>query len=144
MQRKELEKQFGDTGKRIDQWEKTGDEMLTFIETAVDKFKNGSLMTRKSILSTLGSDLVLKDKILKIDIEKSLFPLKKIKNEVLAIKERLEPLNDLEKQAQFDLLCEQSPRVLGIIDEFRTLNWSNVRSNYTLFLGNFTNSKALA
>lgn len=116
VQRKELEKQFGDTGKRIDQWEKTGDEMLTFIETAVDKFKNGSLMTRKSILSTLGSDLVLKDKILKIDIEKSLFPLKKIKNEVLAIKERLEPLNTIEKQAQFDLLCEQSPRVLGYKD----------------------------
>ncbi len=112
-QRKNLEKQFGDTGKRIDQWEKTGDEMLTFIETAVDKFKNGKLMTRRNILSTLGSDLVMKDKILRIDIEKSLFPLKKIKNEVYAIKERLEPLNDLEKQAQFDLLCEQSPRVLG-------------------------------
>ncbi len=111
-----LEKDFGDTGKRIDQWEKTGDEMLTFIETAVDKFKNGKLMTRRSILSTLGSDLVMKDKILRIDIEKSLFPLKKIKNEVHAIKERLEPLNDLEKQAQFDLLCEQSPRVLGYKD----------------------------
>jgi predicted metal-binding protein len=78
-QRKGLEKEFGDTGKRIDQWEKTGDEMLTFIETAVDKFKNGSLMTRKGILSTLGSDLIVKDKILRIDIDKTLFPLKRIK-----------------------------------------------------------------
>ena len=58
----------------------------------------------------------MKDKILIIDIEKSLFPLKKIKNEVYAIKERLEPLNNEEKQAQFDLLCEQSPRVLGYKD----------------------------
>ena len=49
----------------------TADEMLTFIENAKDKFENGTIQTRRSILSTLGSDLVLKDKILSIDINHS-------------------------------------------------------------------------
>ncbi len=115
-EKKEIEKGFNDTGKRIDQWEKAGDEMLTFIETAVEKFKHGPLTTKRGILSTLGSDLVMKDKILKIDIEKSLFPLKRIREEVHAIKERLEPLDTVEKQEQFERLCEQSPRVLGYKD----------------------------
>lgn len=81
------------TDVRIDQWNRTADEMLTFIEQAKEKFTNGSIQVRKRILSTLGSNLIIKDKILSIDIEKSLFPMKKISKEVKAIKERLEPVS---------------------------------------------------
>jgi predicted metal-binding protein len=81
------------TDVRIDQWNRTADEMLTFIEQAKEKFTNGSIQVRKRILSTLGSNLLIKDKILSIDIEKSLLPMKKISKEVKAIKERLEPVH---------------------------------------------------
>jgi hypothetical protein len=68
----------------------------------------------------LGSDLILKDKILSIDIEKSLFPIKRSVKEIDAIKERLEPLNTIEKQEEFDALCEQNPVVLDLLDDVRT------------------------
>ena len=112
IEKKKLDDLFGETSKRVDRWLDTADEMLTFIENAKDKFETGTMETRRSILSTLGSDLILKDKILSIDIEKSLFPLKRVTKDVYAIKERLEPLNTIEKQKEFDALCEKNPRVL--------------------------------
>ncbi len=42
-------------------------------------------------------------------MEKSLFPMKKISIEVKAIKERLEPLDTLEKQKQFEQMCDENP-----------------------------------
>ncbi len=106
--KKKLSGLFESTDKRIDKWLDNADEMLTFIENAKDKFNHGSIMTRRSILSTLGSNLILKDKILSIDIEKSLFPLKRISKQVNRLSKRLEPLNSIDKQKQFDALCEKN------------------------------------
>jgi site-specific DNA recombinase len=107
-EKKNLEKLFNTTGQRVDKWMETGDRMFDFIENAKFKFENGSPETKRSILSTLGSDLVLKDKILNVSIEKSLFPLKRVSNPVNEIKKRLEPLNTLDKQREFERLCEQN------------------------------------
>jgi len=107
-EKKQFEKLFADTGKRIDGWIETGDRMFDFIENAKYKFENGKPEVKRSILSTLSSDLVLKDKILSLSIEKSLFPLKRVSKSVNAIKNRLEPLNTLEKQKQFDALCDKN------------------------------------
>ena len=107
-----LKKLLDQTDNRVDQWNKSSDEMLTFIEQAKDKFTNGTLDKKREILSTLGSNLLLNDKILNIDMENCLFPMKKVSLEVRAIKERLEPLNTVEKQEHFERLCSESPIVL--------------------------------
>ncbi|MDQ3014758.1 MAG: hypothetical protein M3Q73_02755, partial [bacterium] len=86
------------------------------IENAKAKFKNGTIQTRRRILSTLGSDLVVKDKKLIIDLVKSLLPLQNIQKEVHEIIDRLEPANGVDKQEQFEQLCSESPRVLPIRD----------------------------
>lgn len=108
-EKKEFKKNLDTTDARVDQWNRTSDEMLTFIERAQERFANGTLQTKRNILSTIGSNLIIKDKKLSIDMEKSLFPMKKISVAVKAIKERLEPLNTIEKQAEFERLCTQSP-----------------------------------
>ncbi len=105
-EKKGLEKLFNETGQRVDRWIETGDRMFDFIENAKFKFEKGSPEIKRSILSTLGSDFVLKDKILSLSIEKSLFPLKRVSKSVNEIKKRLKPLNTLEKQREFDNLCE--------------------------------------
>ncbi|MEI6843215.1 MAG: recombinase family protein [bacterium] len=107
-EKKQLDNLFGDTSKRVDRWLNTADEMLTFIEGAKYKFDTGTIETRRSILSTLGSDLILKDKILSIDIEKSLFPIKRVSKTLGKIKERLEPVKNGDKQRDFDRLCSQN------------------------------------
>ncbi|HUC89087.1 MAG TPA: recombinase family protein [Candidatus Paceibacterota bacterium] len=111
--KKKLDDLFGNTSKRVERWLENADEMLTFIEEAKYKFDKGTIETRRSILSTLGSDLILKDKIFNIDIEKSIFPIKRITKDIKAISERLEPLKGIEKQKQFNALCEKNPILLG-------------------------------
>jgi site-specific DNA recombinase len=116
IEKKRLEDLFATTAKRVDAWLNTGDEMLTFIDQAVAKFKYGTLHDRRMILSTLGSNLLVKDKMISVDIEKCLFPITKVSKEVLGIKERLEPINTFEKQEQFEQMCTDSPRVLSGLD----------------------------
>jgi len=66
-----------------------------------------------------GSDLILKDKILSIDIEKSLFPLKRVSKEVIAISKRLEPLKNIDKQREFDALCDKNLVMRCLLDKVR-------------------------
>lgn len=108
-----LEKLFESTGKRVDAWMKTGDQMFTFIEKAIFKFSKGTLEDRRLILAALGSNLLVKDKKLSIDIENCLFPIQKISEPVKAIKERFEPIDTVEKQEQFEQMCSNSPVVLA-------------------------------
>lgn len=107
--------------------------MLTFIEGAKYKFDNGTTETRRSILSTLGSDLILKDKILNIDIEKSLFPIKRVSKTVAKIKERLEPVKTVDKQREFDRLCSQSLIMREWLDAFRTVNLKQITYELSLY-----------
>ncbi len=94
----------------------TANEMFIFIEEAKWKLEKGDLQVRRGILSALGSNLVIKDKILCIDTTKCLFPIKKIAKEVRAIHAQLEPLNTLEKQRQFEQKCSGSPILLRGLD----------------------------
>ncbi len=103
-----LERLFRETGQRVDKWIETGDRMFDFIENAKGKFENGSPEVKRSILSTLGSDLILKDRKVFVSIEKSLLPLKRVSKPVGEFKKRLEPINTLEKQREFDTLCDQN------------------------------------
>jgi hypothetical protein len=90
----------------------TADEMLTFIEQAKWKLNKGDLHVRRGILAALGSNLSIKGKILSIDTEKCLFPIKRISKEVRTIHKRFEPINTKEKQGQFEQTCAQSPILL--------------------------------
>lgn len=115
-EKKRLEQLFEGTGKRVDAWMKTGDQMFTFIEQAIQRFTHGTLEDRRSILAALGSNLLVKDKKLSIDIENCLFPIQKISGPVKAIKKRLEPIDTFEKQEQFEQMCSNSPVVLPTRD----------------------------
>jgi len=98
---KELEKnkaQFknvlDNVNKRIDNWIKAAENTLTFAEKARAEFQAGNLEKRRQILTALGSNLILKDKILNIQIENPLIVIEKAAFEVKAMyeeKARLEP-----------------------------------------------------
>ncbi len=115
-EKKRLEQLFEGTGRRVDAWMNTGDQMFTFIEQAIQRFSHGTLEDRRSILAALGSNLLIKDKKLSVDIENCLFPIQKISGHVKAIKERLEPIDTFEKQGQFEQMCSNSPVVLPVRD----------------------------
>src|SRR3990167_5081799 len=111
-----LEELFVDTGNRVNKQIAIADEMLQFVRDAAEKFNNGSLVVRKGILSTLGQNLVLKDRILTIDLEKSLMPMEKVSAQVLAIHKRLEPRKKPMKQRDYERLYDKNPRLLRGLD----------------------------
>ena len=111
------------TDARVEQWNKSADEMLTFIEQAADRFKNGPLQVKREILSTLGSNLTLKDKKLSLDVEKCILPMQKVSAEVRKIKERLEPPNSKDKQRDFEQSCSENPILLRMLNDLRTCSF---------------------
>ncbi|HWA64411.1 MAG TPA: recombinase family protein, partial [Candidatus Paceibacterota bacterium] len=112
----QLEELAIDTGDRVNQQIAIADEMLQFVRDAASKFNNGSLEVRKGILSTLGQNLILKDRILTIDTDKSLIPMEKVSAEVLAIHKRLEPRKKKATQEELERLYARSPRLLPGLD----------------------------
>ena len=98
-------------GQRISKCVENAADMFTFIRDAVEKFKNGSFERRRMILVALGQKLLLKDKILSIDLENSLIPTQKLSFEVQEIHERLEPRKSLMKQEDFEQIYSQNPIV---------------------------------
>lgn len=127
-EKKKFTDQFENNDKRVDHWIETGDQMFTFIEKARDKFKNGSPEVKRAILSTLGSNLVIKAKRISVDIEKSILPLRRISKDVNEIKKALEPLNTQEKQAQFEQSCAENPVVLPDLESNQNFRFQRATS----------------
>lgn len=76
------------------------DDTFQFVEHAKDKFKNGTPEKQRGILSALGSNRTIKDKILSIDMEEVLLPMKGLATRVKEIHEKVRtaknPLNERE------------------------------------------------
>ncbi len=109
-----LEELLADSGDRVSKQVQNADDLFTFARDAVTKFNKGPIDTRKRILSTLGSNLVLKDRILRIDWEKSLLPTEKLAHEVRKLHEGLEPPKTLMAQGDFDRMYSESPIVSAL------------------------------
>lgn len=104
------EELLGDTQGRIDGYLKHAEETLSFAETARKRFELGSLEDKHYILSCLGTNLILKDKHLKIEFNKSLAMFQEVAEEIKVIHERLEPAKTLAKQVDLDNLYTHSKK----------------------------------
>src|SRR4051812_39466452 len=102
--------------------------MLTFIERSKEKFKNGTREAKRQLLWSLGQNLVLLNRKLNVDMDKSLLPIQKVKPEVDAIKKRLEPVNGKVNQEDFDALCDKNPNVLRDLDSNQGDDFQRVAS----------------
>ena len=76
-------------------------------------------LVKKDVFSKLGSHLLLKDRIIRIDMENTLIPLKAVAKE----NKRLEPLKIGKNTREIELLYAQSPKMLAWQDAFRTYDW---------------------
>ena len=91
------------------------ESLLKFGSTAVEVFINGTLEQKRMILSCLGSNLSLKDKILHIELEKPLLLLNEINSSLKgrkAKKKRLEPLEVPIKKGTYNTFGTINPLML--------------------------------
>ena len=108
-EKKRWEDVFNKTGKDVDLFMKKADEVCDFARDARAKFERGETFEKKEVFSKLGSHLVLKDKIVVIDMENTLIPLK----DVVVESKRLEPQKVGMNTTQIGELYAKSPRMLG-------------------------------
>jgi len=73
-----LQELLKDTDKRVDNWLERAEEALMFAQHAKLAFENGNLQRKREILNALGSNLLLKDRKLHIDLENCLLPMQRI------------------------------------------------------------------
>ena len=73
-----LQELLKDTDKRVDDWLDRAEEALIFAKNAKLAFENGNLQRKREILNTLGSNLLLIDRKLRINLENCLLPMKKV------------------------------------------------------------------
>ena len=65
-----LQELLKDTDKRVDNWLERAEEALIFAQHAKLAFENGSLQRKREILNALGSNLLLKNRKLRIKLRK--------------------------------------------------------------------------
>lgn len=86
-----LQELLKDTDKRVDNWLERAEEALMFAQHAKLAFENGSLQRKREILNALGSNLLLKDRKLRINLENCLLPMQRIHSALGKKKSRFEP-----------------------------------------------------
>jgi len=111
-ERNRLQGVLNDADNRASQWIEKAEALINFAKDAKTNFENGTLNQRREIFSALGSNLLLKDKILSISIQKPLILIEEAVKEVKAIHSRLEPVIIYQNSLNFDFAYSQSPRLL--------------------------------
>ena len=78
-----LQELLNDTDNRVNKWLEIAEQVFDFAQDARRKFESGTLEEKRQILICLGSNFILKDKI-----------IKEIAPQVRALHTRLEPIKD--------------------------------------------------
>ena len=107
-EKKRWEEIFNKTGNDVDLLIKKADEIFSFARDAKLKFEEGELYDKKAVFSRLGSNLLLKDKIVVIDMENTLIPIKDVVQE----NKRLEPLKIGKNSREIEQLYAKSSSML--------------------------------
>lgn len=107
-ERKQLEEQQQDLGKRVDEWVELSQKTFKFACFARYHFQHGTLQEKKEILATIGSNFILRDKLLRLDVPKPFKVMEKAKIEVEKIPARFEPEEKSDLMPQIAYLFNQS------------------------------------
>lgn len=107
-----LEEKLGDTGDRITKWLKLSEEAFDFATYAKYRFSKGTPDEKREIFASLGSNLVLKDRIVAVNLEKPLEHIQKLKTEEDKSWQMLEPLKKLDNSIQIEALWAKNSTML--------------------------------
>jgi DNA invertase Pin-like site-specific DNA recombinase len=120
-----LEEMVSDAGKRIEQQLELSEQTFDFACTAQDRFAKGNTKTRKEILVTLGSNLILKDKILIIEAREPFFILEKSITGDITLNKPFEPKTIGLSQGQNGVFSSMRPQGRAQRHDVRALQHNN-------------------
>lgn len=115
-----LEEILVDTNGRIDKWLKIGEKTFNFVRHATYWFNNGSSIEKAQILKSLGSNLILKDKKLVIQLKIPFIEIGQIVKGIPEVKDGFEPKNNGLNEAKLHEFYSKNPIVLPGMHKVRT------------------------
>jgi len=115
-----LQELLGDADKGVERWLKIAEETFNFAYFAKYWFENGNEQDKTSILKSLGSNLILKDRKLCLDLKKSLIAVENVVKGVPQVKAGFEPEKNGLNTRDLEALYSQNPVVQGCLDDVRT------------------------
>ncbi|MFA6944277.1 MAG: recombinase family protein [Pedobacter sp.] len=113
-----LEKLEG-TDNRINQWVELTEKTFNFACYARHWFAKGDRDAKKQILMGVGSNLTLKDGIVRVDLQKPLNFIEMAKSEVAEILPMFEPEKKGYTTAQIEALYAKNPTLLPLVNAFK-------------------------
>lgn len=111
-EKERLKEKLGDTDLRVDKWLELSEKTFEFATYAKHWFEKGGQEEKRQIFASLGSNLILKDKIISINLEKPLESLEKMKTEVAEISPMFEPAKKGFTEAQMMNFYSKNPTLL--------------------------------
>ena len=109
--KRNLEDKKKNLGERMNRWVRLAQDAFKFACTARSSFDHASSQKKREMLMSLGSNLLLKDKLLVLDLLKPFQYVKEVKNEVDDITNRFEPSERVDKKLHIEALYASSPIV---------------------------------
>lgn len=120
----QYEELLADTGERQKKWLELSERTFQFARHARYWFAVGDEKRKREILTTLGSNLVLKDKTLSVEAAKPFSLLQEGLETVPEAKEGFEPLKTGVNSGQMASLDAVNPRWCGLVEAVRTsIRW---------------------
>ena len=101
-----------DTDNRVNKWMEKAEAIFAFARDARKEFETGGLEKQKQILSSLGSNLLLKDQKLQILIQKPLLLIGEVASEARAIKNKVRTSKNSQNKRTLAEIYSQSPMML--------------------------------
>jgi len=132
-----LEEILNDTGARVEKWLEIGEKIFNFACHDRYLFKNGSAQEKSQILQALGSNLILKDKKLIIELKKPLRVIEEVSSRVPEVKPRFEPKKSDKNKCKLEELYSKSPVVLRGLNKVRT---SIIENSEEFYIPSYPNS----
>jgi hypothetical protein len=115
-ERARLQEKLGDTEHRADTWRTLAENTFVFARYARYWFEHGSLEDKKTILSALGSNLILKDKKLLIQAKKPFLLIEEGLKSLNRVQAGFEPSECALSKAKSEGVPSLRARWLGIVD----------------------------
>ena len=103
-EKQRFEQLIADNNHRFDTWLDNAETLFSFAETAKQRFESGNLAVKREILACLGSNLILLDRKLSIQLQEPLSILTKYSPEIKVLHSRLEPLQDKSEQEVMEVI----------------------------------------
>jgi len=101
-----------DTDNRVNKWMEKAEAIFALARDARKEFETGGLEKQKQILSSLGSNLFLKDQKLQILIQKPLLLIGEVAPEARAIKNKVRTSKNSQNKRTLAEIYSQSPMML--------------------------------